>query len=67
GGVPGGGVPGGGVPGGGVPGGGVPGDALVRGRQPTSGPVAAFDSDGTLIALLDTAGLEIRPVAVFVP
>ena len=48
---------------GGVPGGGAP----TGGRQPTVGPVAAFDPDGTLIALLDTGGPEIRPVAVFVP
>ena len=64
---------GGGVPGGGVPGGGAPdravldARALVGGRQPTRGPVAAFDADGALIALLDTGGPEIRPVAVFVP
>lgn len=39
--------------------------APTIGADPRTGPVAAFDSDGALVALLDVSGRDVRPIAVF--
>jgi tRNA pseudouridine55 synthase len=48
-------------------GGRLPASVLDGGTAAAAGPVAAFGPDGTLLALLEQRGGQLRPLAVFVP